>query len=249
MNINIDIVARALNKAGEEPLTKEEIETKKGTRWRLIQDIYLATILEELSAVNWTSQKKRAALLFSDEDNLTSYPFMYDLPIDCAKTVGLNSEKEYLVEDGHLYTEDPSPILIYIRNYFIGKYEYKEPEQQPVSDEEIAAGSFYKLVEEEYVKAESYEEGVTYYIIDEQDYDFYSNPKFDPLLEDAIVTKMAMKIVIKLTGNSTLYQFLYQDAVLMESRAQKASEAHGHNKGKGNKTWGELMGLPNYGED
>lgn len=207
MNINIDIVARALNKAGEEPLTKEELETKKGTRWRLIEDTYLATILEELAAVSWTSQKRRARLEAAEEENLTSYMFMYVLPIDCAKPVGLNSEKVYLVEDGFLYTDDAEPILIYITNYFTG--EEKE----------------------------------------EDDYSFYDDPKFDPLLEDCIVTKLAMKLVLKLTGNTQLYQILYQDAIIMENRATKASEAHGHNKGKGNKSWGELMGLPSYGED
>lgn len=249
MNINIDIVARAFIKAGEEPLTPEELETKKGTRWRLIQEIYQATIFEELAAVAWTSMKRRKRLERSEEENLTNYSYSYLLPKDCAKPVALNSEKTWLMEGGILYTEDPDAILIYITNGFTGKYKYQEAETQPTSQEELEAGNYFILVDEDYQKATTYVEGTIYYTIKEEDYNFYDDPVMDPLLEETIETRLAAKIVLKLTGDQSKYQILFQEAAIIENRATKGSFAQGHNKGKGNKYWGEMLGLPDYGED
>lgn len=250
MNIDIQLVAKALDKAGEEPLNKEELENKKGTRWRLISDIYLATIKEELSSVNWTSQKRRKRLVqVDDEENLTSYAYMYELPIDCAKTVSLNSEKEYLVENDFLYTDDGDPILVYITNYFTGKYKYEKAEPQP-TEETFEDKEYYILSEEdeEYIKAEEYSQGTEYYVRVEEDYDYYDQPKLDPMLEEAIVCKLASKIVLKLTGEPGKYQLLWQEAQIIENKATKISQAHGHNKGRGNPYWGDLLGLPDYGD-
>ena len=249
MNIDIKLVARALNKAGEEPLTPEEIETKEGTRWRIIKDCYLATILEELAQVSWTSQKRRARLSLSEEENLTSYSYMYELPINCAKPVGLNSEQEYLVENGFLYTNDADPILIYVTNYYTGKFKYEVADPQP-TEETFPEQTYYFLGDDgEYYQEVEYDERYTYYIRVHDDYDFYDDPKLDPSLEECIATRLASSIVLKLTGDTNKYQLLYGEAIVMENRANKASEAHGHNKGKGNKPWGELLGLPTYEED
>lgn len=248
MNINIDIVARALIKAGEEPLTPEEIANKKGTRWRMIEELYQATVLEELASVAWTSQKKRARLELSEEENLTTYLYAYELPIDCAKPVALNSEKTWLIEGGNLYTNDPEAILIYVTNWFTGKYKYKEADPQPQSQEDLDNAKYFIFDEEEYQKATTFVADVTYYVIEEDDYNFYGDLKPDPLLEETIETRLASKIVLKLTGDQNKYNMLYQEALLMENRATKASFAQGHNKGKGNKYWGDLLGLPDYGD-
>lgn len=61
MNIDMGIANRAFMKAGEEPITENDIKTNS-TRWRTIKEIYHATILETLSNTEWTSQKKRAKL-------------------------------------------------------------------------------------------------------------------------------------------------------------------------------------------
>lgn len=253
MNIDLNIVARALNKGGEEPLNKEEIENKKGTRWRLISDLYLATILEELSSVNWTSQKVRERLEEEvEEENLTSYRWAYKLPIDCAKPVGLNSGKEYLIEGSTLYTEDEDAVLIYITNYFTGRYKYIQADPQPESQEELEEKEYFIFddEEQEYIKVTSeteYSELETYFLILEEDYPFYNQPKFDPMLEEALACKLASKIILKLSGDPGKYQLLYQEAAIIENRATKTSVAHGHNKSKGNLSWAEQLGLP--GED
>lgn len=61
MNIDMGIANRAFMKAGEEPITDNDVKTNS-TRWRTIKEIYHATILETLSNTEWTSQKKRAKL-------------------------------------------------------------------------------------------------------------------------------------------------------------------------------------------
>ena len=245
MNIDWNIADRALDKAGEEPLTDND-KANKGTRWRLIHDYYLATILETLAGTAWTSQTKRIALKQSEEENISAYFVMYELPLDCAKPVALLSEESYLVEGKNLYTDDPDAVLIYVSNGYTGKYKYEKAEEQP-SSENFSKKIYYILNDEgEYKEAEEYEEGVIYYLRIEEDYPLYDDFYPDPLLSEYIETRLASKIVLKITGKTNLYQLLYSEAKLMEDRAVKASFAHGHNKDKGNKYWGEIIGLPEY---
>lgn len=249
MNIDFEIVARALDKAGQEPLTDEEKETKDSTRWRIIKDFYHAVILEALSNTAWTSQKKRARLNLSEEENLTTYRFMYELPIDCAKPVALLGDRNYLVEDGNLYTDIDNAVLVYISNGFTGKYKYAFAAVQP-TQETFAEKTYYinDVSTESYVRATEFEEGTEYYEQVEEDYPFYNDYKFDPSLSAYIETKLAANIVLKITGNPGLYQLLYNEAVIMENRAIKASVAQGHNKDQGDRWWGDILGMPDYGD-
>lgn len=250
MNIDRQLVARALDKAGEDPLTDEEFNNKAGTRWRTIYDYYLATILEALSNTEWTSQKKRARLELSEDENLSNYFCMYNLPIDCAKAVGLNNEEEYLIEQNNLYTDQEDAVLVYISNGYTGENKYEIAETQPTTQAEIESGIYYELNVEtqKYQRSTQYVEGTVYYVVMDEDYPMYNDPQLDPMLSEYIETKLAAKIVLKLTGDHTKYQMLYNEAQLMENRAIKASVAHGHNKDHGNRWWHEQLGLPNYGE-
>lgn len=248
MNIDRQLVARAYDKAGEEPITDQEWEEGTGTRVRLIKDVYLASILEALSNTDWTCQKVRKRLDYSeDEENLTTFQYMYDLPADCAKPTALSNDAVYLVEGGYLYTDTKDAVLVYISNNFTGRYNFELADPQPESQEEIDDGEFYTKDEDGYNKTVTYDEEETYYVRIEEDYNFYKDFHFDPLLTEYIETVLAMKIVLKLTGDSNKYQMLFSEARLMETRAIKASVAHGHNKDKGNPYWGDMLGLPNYG--
>ena len=102
MNINWEIVNRALNKIGEEPILEEEKKEKTSTRIRLVYDFYLSTILETLHNTAWTSQIKRTKLIFAEVENLTDYENVYILPIDCAKPIALKDNSEYKVEGNFL---------------------------------------------------------------------------------------------------------------------------------------------------
>ena len=57
MNINKDIVNRALEAAGQERLTDEDIE-KNSARWRLIKDNYLSVILTTLAKTHTLTYHK-----------------------------------------------------------------------------------------------------------------------------------------------------------------------------------------------
>lgn len=249
VNIDKELVARAMDKAGEEPITQNEWEEGTSTRVRLVKDIYLTSILEALAGTDWTCQKVRARLEKSEEENLTAYRYCYNLPKDCAKPCALSGDEEYLVEGKKLYTDVNNAVLVYVTNNYDGEYVYMPASPQPQTEEELQEGDFYVYddLEANYIPATEYDPELVYYVKDPQDYEGYKNFNFDPLLTEYIECLIAQKIVLKITGDMNKYQLLYNEARLMENRAIKASVAHGHNKDKGNPYWGDVLGLPNYG--
>lgn len=242
MNIDKDIVARAFAKAGEEPITESEWEEGTSNRVRVTKDFYLATILQALSSYDWTSQKKRARLEVIDidtEENLTTYDFMYALPADCAKVVGLVGNDSYIVEGGFLYTDTADAVIIYITNYFTGKQLY-EVVAHPVEED---LDKYYYLEDDSYVKADEWNAQQIYYTLIEEDYNFYTQPEFDPQLSSYIECELAASVVLKLTGDTQKYQMLFNEAQIIANNAQKKSAEMAQNKTKGNRWWIEELGL------
>lgn len=257
MNIDKNLVARAFIKAGEEPINDTEWSDAESSRVRVVKECYLATLLEALSSYNWTSQKKRArltpitpeeaadALDEESEENLTTYAYMYALPKDCAKVVAVDDGEPYIVEGGFIFCDKENIVLLYIRNYFTGKYVYEEVENPDPDD----IDKYYiKNNEGEYEKAESYVMGTTYYIRLEEDYNFYGQPQLDPELSAYIECKLAAEIALKLTGGTDKYQMLYNEARLIADGAMKRSAEQAKNKHKGNKWWTDQLGLTKDGE-
>ena len=116
--------------------------------------------------------------------------------------------------------------------------------EQPTEDNFLEKD--YYLFDKEnntYTKATMYDSDVLYYVEKEEDYPGYTDLDFDPLLSEYIETKLASKIVLKITGDTQLYQLLYSEAQLMENRAVKASMAHSHNKETGDVWWADELGL------
>ena len=243
MNIDRNLVARALSKAGEEPITDEEWTEGTSNRVRVVKDFYLALLLEALSSYDWTSQKKRERLVALEEEeepNLTSYAYMYPLPADCAKVVKLNNDSPYIVEGAFLYSDEENAILIYISNGFTGQYLYEEvAEPDPGNVTEY----YVKDTDENYVPATEYIEGITYYSRIGEDYPFYSEPKLDPSLSAYFECKLAASIALKLTGGMDKYQVLYNEAQLIANNAQKKSAEMARNRTKGNPSWISQLGL------
>ena len=248
MNIRREIVNRALDKAGEEPILDKEWEDGTSVRVRLIKDYYLATILETLSKTEWTSRKKRAELVEDESPNLTNNSYKYILPKDCAKPISITDDAEYIVEGRSLLTDAYKPILLYVSNGYTGENKYKEADPQPTEETWESMKYFYQDENEHYILADEYDEEKTYFEIEHDDYDGYEDIEFDPLLSEYIETRLAAKMTLKLTGKMDLYRLLYSESVLMEQRAATASEAHGFNKATGNEYWGDILGLPDYGE-
>ncbi len=257
MNIDRSLVARAFIKAGEEPINDTEWSDAESSRVRVVKECYLATLLEALSSYDWTSQKKRARLtpmtpaeISEDidedtEENLTAYSYMYALPKDCAKVVAIDDGEPYIVEGGFLFCDKENVIILYIRNYFTGRYVFEEVENPDPDD----IDKYYiKNSEGEYEKAESYVMGTTYYVIVEEDYNFYGQPVLDPELSAYVECKLAAQIALKLTGGTDKYQMLYNEARLIADGAMKRSAEQAKNKHKGNKWWTDQLGLTNGGE-
>jgi hypothetical protein len=292
MNIDRDLVARALAKAGEEPITAEEWEEGTSNRVRIVKEFYHAILLESLSSYDWTSQKKRARLEVMDnyeyeevlnpkaadvnryyeyvydqyhqkyyyrkaetfssgttyfiriDNNLTGYAYMYILPADCAKVVKLANDEPYVVEGAFLFADVADAVLVYIRNYFTGKYIYEKVEEPDPVD----IDKYYVIEDGEYVKAESYIMGTDYYVIKEEDYNFYAEPELDPSLSAYFECKLAANLALKLTGGADKYQMLYNEAELIANKAQKKSSEQAQNKTKGNAWWTDQLGLTSGGE-
>ncbi len=288
MNIDRSLVARALSKAGEEPITDEEWNEETSSRVRIVKEFYHAVLLESLASYDWTSQKKRARLTPMDnyeykevlnpkaadinkyyeyvydqyhekyyyrkaetftpgttyfiriDNNLTGYAYMYPLPEDCVKVVKLENDEPYIVEGAFIYADVQNVVLLYIRNYFTGKYVYEKVAEPNPDDIDK-----YFVIDEEgdYVRATSYVMGTDYYVIKEEDYPFYAEPKLDPVLAGYFECRLAACLALKLTGDTVKYQMLFNEAQLIGQNAQKKSAEMARNRAKGNPTWVEQLGL------
>ena len=178
------------------------------------------------------------------EVNLTGYAYMFLLPADCGKVVAINDGDPYIVEGGYIFCDIESPVLLYIRNYFTGKYVYEEVEESVEAD----LDKYYIKDEDgDYIKAETYDASETYYIRVEEDYNFYSQPTFDPELSSYIECKLAASIALKLTAGTDKYQMLYNEARLIADGAMKRSAEQARNRAKGNRWWTDQLGLTSGG--
>jgi hypothetical protein len=178
------------------------------------------------------------------EVNLTGYAYMFLLPADCGKVVAINDGDPYIVEGGFIFCDMENPVLLYIRNYFTGKYVYEEVEDPVEAD----LDKYYtKDSEGNYEKAESWDPTETYYIRVEEDYNFYSQPTFDPELSSYIECRLAASIALKLTAGTDKYQMLFNEARLIADGAMKRSAEQARNRAKGNKWWTDQLGLTSGG--
>lgn len=247
MNIDRDLASRAFIKIGEEPLVAADAENNSA-KWRYVKELYLQTILETLASTEWTSQVRRAALIASGDAPHAGPLYAFILPADCRKPLSLESGREWDVEGITLYTEDCEAVLTYVSDSYTGNAHYVVADPQPTSDI-FASGEYYvQDAEGEYEQAETYDETATYYVVASEDYPGYEGLVADPLLEEYLETRLAAKLALKMSGDKQLYQLLYSEASIIERRAAQLSIAHAHNKDSGNPYWGDVLGLPRYGD-
>lgn len=175
-----------------------------------------------------------------NDENYTTYKYIYPLPADCEKVVSINDGNNYSVEGAFLFCNDEMPILLYIKNYWTGKYEYVVVEDPNPDDIDKY---WVKNADGTYEKAESYVMGTTYYVIVEHDYNFYDQPQLDPTLSAYFECKLAANIALKLTGGTDKYQMLYNEATIIANNAMKKSAEQARNRTKGNPWWTQQLGL------
>ena len=132
MNIDRELVNRALAKAGQEALKENDIQNNV-LAWRTAKAFYLTTILETLSQTEWTGAKKREKLqIIANVENLNDLPYMYELPEDCAKPIALQNGEPFVVEGQFLYTAVADAVLLYVGNGRIADpAQYLDTEDYP----------------------------------------------------------------------------------------------------------------------
>ncbi|MDR2964206.1 MAG: hypothetical protein LBU88_00325 [Treponema sp.] len=119
MNMNIDLVNRALYTTGHEELISKEdrSDEKKKPMYNLCKAFYLSTYLEALSEVPWVSARRRKRLMRVRRPRFRSgYRFVYTLPYDCARAVELSGKGDYIIEGRYLCTDEKRAELMYITN-------------------------------------------------------------------------------------------------------------------------------------
>lgn len=116
MNIDLKLVNRALLDTGQEPINDGDIAAGN-PKAGLARAYYLETLLEAFSEAAWTGSKRRALLAKSrGRGNTSSYAFMYDLPVDCARPVELQENAYFVIEGRYLYTDRDRAELAYVSN-------------------------------------------------------------------------------------------------------------------------------------
>jgi hypothetical protein len=117
MNMNTDLVNRALYSTGQTQLSDEDIENKNDT-YKLCASYYISTFLEALSEVEWVGGRRRVLLVRTGRPVRWNkkYRFAYDVPFDCAKPIELQDNGYFVVEDKLILTDTQDAELLYVSN-------------------------------------------------------------------------------------------------------------------------------------
>jgi hypothetical protein len=248
MNMNLDIVNRALFDAGQSPLGDGDI-AGKNTAYLACKAYYLAAFLEALSEVEWVGGRKRARLALTGRPLALDrrYRFAYDAPFDCAKPIELQGNEFFLAEDRLILADVPRAELLYVSN---GKV------LRPIAA--AVNGGPGELPETEYLSAgqPGLEPDVTLWagepddILDElppdpepaDDYPDYIALGYEPKFYEYVEKSLAAKLSMKLSSQPELHSLLMQEAMLIKREAVDATRSARAAKIKGNRWWTEDMG-------
>ena len=248
MNMDINIVNRALYAIGQNPLADADISANN-TGYQLAKSYYISTFLEALSEVEWVGGRKREKLVRTGRPVLhnRNYAYAYDMPFDCARPVELQENEYYIVEDKLILTDEPDAQLLYVANGRI---------MRPVTSVVMRLG---ERPEDEYMTAgpPGTMPNVTLYpgipsdIGDEfpedsaPDTDFpdYIQLDYEPKFYQFIEKILAAKFAIKLTDQPKLHTQLLQEALLIKQEAVDASRARRAAKVNPEKWWSQELGI------
>jgi hypothetical protein len=247
MNMNRDIINRALLYVGQYPLTEQDV-ADKNTTYELCRQYYITTILEAASEVEWTGGRRRQKLVASGRPLRRDlrYRFVYDMPFDCAKPIELQNNEFFMVEDRFIFTDVPGAELLYVSN---GKI------LRPIAL--VAAGRPGSRQDMEYLTAGppgTYPE-VTLWPgkpadigetlpgdpEPEDDYPDYRTLDYEPKFYEYIEQTLAAKFAMKVSDQPQLHVQLLQEALLIKREAVTASKSRLSAKLERKKWWTEEM--------
>lgn len=233
-------MSRALQRAGQESLTEEDI-LESSTKYRAVRDFYMQTFLLLLSEANWTELKRRKQLIEGPEENLTEYGYAYYLPIDCSRTIEIDDNDPYIIEGNILYTNVLEPVLLYVTS---GKRkEYAELPEEEQEEEVYFQGKHYTWIEETFVDEDTIEPAHYEEDFVQEDEPLYEELNLSPEFMQCFEYHLAAQLSLKITGDKQLFINLIQLADSMQGKAQNTSREHGTSKQKGSVFWAEQLGL------
>ena len=245
MNMNLDIVNRALFATGQNLITADE----ESSVYNLCKSYYLTTFLEALSEVEWVGGRKRDKLARTGRPVLNNhkYRFAYDMPFDCAKAIELQNNEYFIVEDRLILTDALDAELLYVSNGRILK---------PIKTAVMELGM---LPEHEYFSAgpPGTKQDYTFYPsgpVDiegempedpepDSDYPDYIALDYEPKFFEYIEKKLAAKLAMKLSDQPKLHKMLFDEALLVKQEAIDASRASRGAKVKEDDWWASELGL------
>ena len=273
MNMNLDIVNRALYTAGHETLDDLTIgiADKKDAVYNLCKSFYLSTFLEALSEVEWVGGRKRCKLALTGMPVLKNqkFRFAYDMPFDCAKAVELQENEFFIVEGRFILTDVEDAQLLYVSNGKVLKQiaaitmkPGDIPEHEYLSAGPLNTEPDYVLYPGDILDLPFVGENGHWWINQKDtgvssseeaplpedpepdcDYPDYIALDYEPKFFEYIEKKLAAKFAMKLTDQPQLHQRLLQEALLVKQEAIDASRSSRAAKIKEDKFWGDELGL------
>jgi hypothetical protein len=230
MNMDMDIVNRALLHVGQNPLTMKDREGNN-TAYQSARLFYLATFLEALSEVEWAEGRRRKKLVPTGLPVIPDrqYRYAYDMPPDCARPIELQNNEYFAVEDRLILTDVPDAELLYVSNGRILRpvtgFSGGEPDQA-MESEYITGGPPLMLPDVLLYGGEpgdlpvSPEDPVP---IDE--YPDYQKLDYEAKFYEYIERTLAAKFALKLSEQPQVRIELLQEAMLIKQDAVNASHA------------------------
>lgn len=129
MATDLDIVNQALVRIGAEPVASLNVNTAQALAASTLYDTIVRRMLAETP---WTFALSGALLNqivppTNSYQPFSRYEFVYQLPADTIRVLGLESLERFQIAQDKLYTNDKAPRLVYVANveasYFPGYFE------------------------------------------------------------------------------------------------------------------------------
>jgi hypothetical protein len=248
MNMNRDIVNRALFATGQSPLP--DLGGAGNSVFELCKAFYIAVFTEALSEAEWVGGRRRAQLARTGRPVIRNreYRFAYDTPYDCAKPIELQNNEFFITEDRLIHTDAPRAQLLYVSNgkvlRTVAAVSCGKPGDAP-EVEYLSAGQ--PGLEGDYTLYPGTPGEITGALPQDpppdSDYPDYTALDYEPKFYEYVEKKLAAKFAMKLSEKPELYMQLLQEALLVKQEAVDASRASRAAKIKENQWWSETLGL------
>jgi hypothetical protein len=251
MNMNKEMINRALYAAGRKTLVEivDAVEYEK--IYSLCKTSYLSTFLEALSEVSWTSGRKRKPLLRARVPHApTGYRFVYHLPLDCARPIELLDKGWFVIEGEYLCTDVEAAELLYVtdgktfpeisiaaapkpwewdEDFFIINAGDADESDIPIDH------TFYPGTVEEL------QDTIPGDPVVNEDYPEYRPPAYEPKFYEYVEKMLAAKFAM--TENPRVHTELLQEALLIKKDAIASTRSTAAAKHQPETWWSDRLGL------